>query len=232
MTEIRKYDRVRVINLKITDRPYVGTAGFMRPPRIGDIGTVVRGYEPEDLTAPLIVENKDENGATLWLADFERDELEVVYWWARPEVVYWGRPVEYSAEFIAQYIERLRKEGGPLEGCSPLEELDPQVLQPYAISEQDEDVRAYLVEVIWEHRRPDSAPFLARMLNDPSKKVWKVALDGLVLLGLPVVEGGLGIDAALVALKAARAGASAKQVEDIDEAIDHIEHPEAWMDIK
>lgn len=226
MTEIRVYDHVRVVNLKIADRPYVGTAGFMRPPRIGDIGTVVRGYKPEDLTAPLIVENKDENGATLWLAEFARDELEVVYWWARPEVVYWGRPVEYSAEFVAQYIERLRKEGPP-DGCSPLEEVDPQVLQPYAISEPDEDVRAYLVEVIWEHRRSDSAPFLARMLNDPSKKVWKVALDGLALLGLPVLEGGLGIDAALVALKAARTGASAEQLEYIDEAIDLIEHPEA-----
>lgn len=223
MTEIRVYDHVRVVNLKIADRPFFGTAGFMRPPRIGDIGTVVAGYKPEDLTAPLIVENRDEKGATLWLADFARDELEVVYR---------GRPIEYSAESIAQqYIERLRKEGPP-DGCSPLEEVDPQVLQPYAISEPDEDVRAYLVEVIWEHRRPDSAPFLARMLNDPSKKVWKVALDGLVLLGLPVVEGGLGIDAALVALKAARAGASAKQLEDIDEAIDHIEHPEAWMDIE
>jgi len=218
MTEIRVYDRVRVVNLKIAGRPYFGTAGFMRPPRIGDIGTVVAGYEPEDLTAPLIVENRDEKGATLWLADFARDELEVVYW---------GQPIEYSAEFIAQYIERLRKDGGPFAGCSPLEELDPQVLQPYAISEPDEDIRAYLVEVIYEHRRPDSAPFLARMLNDPSEEVWKAALNGLVLLGLPVVRGGLGIDAALVALKAARTGASAKQLEYIDEAIDLIEHPEA-----
>lgn len=217
MTEIRVNDRVRVVNLKMADRPYFGTADFKRSPRIGDIGTVVAGYEPEDLTAPLIVENRDEKGATLWLADFARDELEVVNW---------GQPIEYSAEFIAQYIERLRKDGGPF-GCSPLEELDPQVLQPYAISEPDEDVRAYLVEVIYEHLRPDSAPFLARMLNDPSKEVWKAALNGLALLGLPVVRGGRGIDAALVALKAARTGASAEQLEYIDEAIDLIEHPEA-----
>ncbi len=216
MTEIRVYDHVRVVNLKIADRPFFGTAGFMRPPRIGDIGTVVAGYKPEDLTAPLIVENRDEKGVTLWLADFARDELEVFL------------PIEYSAEFIAQqYIERLRKNGGPFAGCSPLEELDPQVLQPYAISEPDEDIRAYLVEVIYEHQRPDSAPFLARMLNDPSKEVWKAALNGLVLLGLPVLRGGLGIDAALVALKAARIGASAEQLEYIDEAIDLIEHPEA-----
>ncbi len=141
----------------------------------------------------------------------------------RSSKTYWGRPVEYSAEFIAHYIERLRKAKGPIEECSPLEEVDPKILEPYAISEQDENVRAYLVEVIWQHRRPELVPFLARVLNDPSKKVWKVALDGLVVLGT---------DDALVALKAARAGASAKKLEYIDEAIDQIEHPKAWMDIE
>lgn len=143
---------------------------------------------------------------------------------------YWGRPTEYSAEFIAHYIERLREAKGPIEECSPLEDLDPQILQQYAISEQNEDVRADLVEIIWQDRRPESVPFLARMLNDPSKKVWKVALDGLVTLGLPVVRGRLGTDAALVALKAARAGASAKQLEYIDEAIDQIDHPKTHIE--
>jgi hypothetical protein len=61
------------------------------------------------------------------------------------------------------------------------------------------------------------------MLSDPSKKVWKVALDGLVTLGT---------DDALVALKAARASAPVDQLEYIDEAIDQLEHPEAWPGIK
>jgi hypothetical protein len=77
VTEIREYDVVRVINLKIADRPYDGTAGVMRPPRIGDVGAVVYEYKPEDITAPLCVESVDENGMTIWLADFERDELEL-----------------------------------------------------------------------------------------------------------------------------------------------------------
>ena len=208
MTEIREYDVVRVINLKIADRPYDGTASVMRPPRIGDVGTVLHEYRPEDSTGPVVVESSDENGRTIWLADFERDELELD---------------ESSAEFIAQYLERLRKARGPIDVCSPLENLDPQILQQYAISEQNEDVRAYLVEVIWQKRLPESAPFLARMLSDPSKKVWKVALDGLVTLGT---------DDALVALKAARASAPVDQLEYIDEAIDQLEHPEAWPGIK
>lgn len=136
---------------------------------------------------------------------------------------YWGRPIEYSAEFIAHYLERLRKAGGPIDVCSPLDALDPQILQQYALSEQNEDVRAYLVEIIWQQRLPESVPFLARMLSDPSKKVWKVALDGLITLGT---------DEALVALKAARAGASAEQLEYIDEAIGQLENPEAWPGIK
>lgn len=141
----------------------------------------------------------------------------------KPSRTHWGRPVEYSAEFIAHSIERLRKAKGPIELCSPLEELDAQILEPYAISEKDEDVRAYLVEIIWQKRRPELAPFLARMLNDPSEKAWKTALDGLVTLGT---------DDALAALKNARTGVSSTEREYIDEAIDQLEHPEAWPGMK
>jgi hypothetical protein len=76
--EIREYDVVRVVNLRKENRPFDGTTGVMRPPRIGDVGTVVHEYKPEDLTAPVRVENVDEKGMTIWLADFERDELELV----------------------------------------------------------------------------------------------------------------------------------------------------------
>jgi hypothetical protein len=133
---------------------------------------------------------------------------------------------ENYAEMIAHYIERLRKAQGPIEVCSPLEDLDAQalpILQQYALSEQDEGIRTYLVEIVWQYRRPESIPFLAQMLNDPSKKVWKVALDGLVTLGT---------DDALAALKTARASASAKRLEYIDEAIDQLENPGAWPGIK
>jgi hypothetical protein len=71
MMEIREYDVVRVVNLKIPSRSFDGTAGVMRPPKIGDRGTVVHEYRPEDLTAPVVVESVDENGMTIWLADFE-----------------------------------------------------------------------------------------------------------------------------------------------------------------
>ncbi|NTV80622.1 MAG: HEAT repeat domain-containing protein [Candidatus Aminicenantes bacterium] len=165
-----------------------------------------------------------------WFSEFNEEDWETSR--ARDSMseessgTYWGRPIEYSAEFIEQYIERLREARGPIEECSPLEDLDAQtlpILLEYAMSEQDEDVRAYLVEVIWEYRRPEFIPFLAKMLNDPSKKVWKTALDGLVCIGT---------DETLTALKTARASAPVDQLEYIDEAINQLEHPEAWPGIK
>lgn len=78
MKEIREYDVVRVVNLRIVNRPFEGTAGVVRPPRIGDIGAIVHEYKAEDLAAPVRIENVDENGMTVWLADLVRDELELV----------------------------------------------------------------------------------------------------------------------------------------------------------
>jgi len=137
---------------------------------------------------------------------------------------------ENYAELIAHYIERLRKPETSEDAGHSLEELeflDVQalpILQQYAVSEKDEDIRADLTEIVWrQYRRPESVPFLAQMLNDPSRKVWKAAIDGLV---------ALGTDDALVALKTARGGASAEQFEYIDEAIDQIENSEAWPGLK
>jgi hypothetical protein len=148
------------------------------------------------------------------------------------EVVGEYRPVsaaEGYTESIARHIECLRKPETPEEAWHSLEDLeglDTQalpILQQFAASEKDEEIRARLVEAVWQNRRPESVPFLARMLNDLSKKVWKAALDGLV---------AIGTNEALAALKTERANASAKQLEYIDEAIDQLEHPEAWPGIK
>lgn len=81
MTEsrvLRQHDAVRVVRLFRANRPYDGAVGVRRPPRVGDLATIVREYDPEDLRAPLAVEQVDGDGHTVWLADFERDELELV----------------------------------------------------------------------------------------------------------------------------------------------------------
>jgi hypothetical protein len=44
------------------------------------------------------------------------------------------------------------------------------------------DVRAELVKIIWNHRRPETASFFGEALRDSSPEVWKSALDGLTTL--------------------------------------------------
>jgi hypothetical protein len=51
--------------------------------------------------------------------------------------------------------------------------------------EPDPGVRAFLVEVIWQHRELSSLSFLGDALCDCDPKVWRQALDGLVTLTCP-----------------------------------------------
>jgi hypothetical protein len=78
VTQLREYDVVRVIKLIHADRPFDSSEGVRRPPRVGDVATICHEYEPDAATAAVAVEMVDGNGLTLWLADFQRDELELV----------------------------------------------------------------------------------------------------------------------------------------------------------
>lgn len=75
---LREYDVVRVSHLLRPERAYDGTESVRRPPAIGDIGTICHESVPSDQTAPVTVEMVDQNGMTVWLADFAREELELV----------------------------------------------------------------------------------------------------------------------------------------------------------
>ena len=78
MKPLREYDEVRVVKLLTPDRYFSGSGGVCRPPRVGDIATVCHEPSPKDQTAAVIVEMVDKHGNTIWLADFEREELELV----------------------------------------------------------------------------------------------------------------------------------------------------------
>ena len=78
MATIREYDVVRVALLKKIDRSFDGSDGVKRPPEIGDIATVCHEYDPDNLSAKIAVEMVNDDGLTVWLADFDRDELELV----------------------------------------------------------------------------------------------------------------------------------------------------------
>ncbi len=78
MIALREYDTIRVVRLHSRNRPFAGTEEVVRAPRIGDVAVIVHEYRADDPSAAVIVEMTDEKGYAIWLADFERDELELV----------------------------------------------------------------------------------------------------------------------------------------------------------
>ena len=75
---MKLYDTVRVIRLLTKNRRYDGTIGVRRAPKVGDVGVLVHEYDGKDPRAPVAVESVDPDGSTIWLADFDPDELELV----------------------------------------------------------------------------------------------------------------------------------------------------------
>lgn len=72
MAHLREYDIVQVIKLAPPVRPFDGTEPVRRPPKVGDVATICHEYNPEDPTAMVVVEMVDDDGFTVWVADFER----------------------------------------------------------------------------------------------------------------------------------------------------------------
>ena len=77
----------------------------------------------------------------------------------------------------------------------------------------DSDAKIALVEVISQYRSPDGVSFLAGLLREPNAKLWKTALDGLVMVGG---------SAALNALASVRPTSRPEQRAWIDEALSQI----------
>ena len=59
------------------------------------------------------------------------------------------------------------------------------ILEQEFRAETDPSIRALIIKVVWDARRPGSIPFLAEALSDPHPQVWNEALDGLVALASP-----------------------------------------------
>ena len=75
---LQLYDVVRVIKLLDPNRPFLGTKGCDRPPRVGDIGVYYLALDPNDAEAPVCVECVNDQGYTIWDAEFYPQELEFV----------------------------------------------------------------------------------------------------------------------------------------------------------
>ncbi len=75
---LREYDLVRVRKLNTPRRDYTGTESVKRAPRVGDEAVICHQYDPTNPGGTLALEKIDQYGLTVWLADFQPDELEFV----------------------------------------------------------------------------------------------------------------------------------------------------------
>jgi HEAT repeat protein len=121
----------------------------------------------------------------------------------------------------AYYLEKLRDSGSDRDSAyHGLIEADHGII-PILIGafrkEQNPAIRASLVEVIWQHRLPETVQFLAEALEDSNPRVWKNALDGLVTLSTP--EGIQVLESAKTRAK----NTQSYQLRWIDETLKQIE---------
>lgn len=75
---IKELDIVRVSKILNKNRAFEGTNEISRLPKIGDIGTVCHVYESEGFLQFFAVEMVNPDGLSVWLADFDGNELEKV----------------------------------------------------------------------------------------------------------------------------------------------------------
>ena len=88
---------------------------------------------------------------------------------------------------IAYYLDRYRR-GDVADAYHCLLELGDEALPELSAefrAASDNQLREFLLGVIWQHRQQSVIPLLAEALLDPDPRVWREAIDGLVALASP-----------------------------------------------
>ena len=75
MNAVTQYSIVRVVCLLHLVETYNGWHVNKRSPQIGDIGVIVEILHAPDLPDMYVVESVEPDGTTLWLSDFDADEI-------------------------------------------------------------------------------------------------------------------------------------------------------------
>jgi len=79
MTDLVQYGLARVKAILHAPETYDGWRMNKRPPQVGDVGTITDILRAPEVSDHFIVEMSDRGtGATIWLSDFDREELEPV----------------------------------------------------------------------------------------------------------------------------------------------------------
>jgi hypothetical protein len=94
------------------------------------------------------------------------------------------------SEEVLWYVSQLRRSDKNRSNNAyfSLIELDdpyvPEIIEAF-YQEKDPKAQVLLVEVIWQHRLPESLPFLHEILRHESSAMWQCALDGIVAINDP-----------------------------------------------
>lgn len=78
MKTIKQYGLVRVVRLIHPPEHYDGWRVNRRSPHVGDIGTVIDILQAPGLPDDYVVESSSPDGVTIWLGDFDAEELEPI----------------------------------------------------------------------------------------------------------------------------------------------------------
>ena len=75
---LKEFIKVRVVRLLRPPESYLGWSGAKRPPKIGDVGTIVDIQNVRNLPTNYVVEAESPDGIPDWLGDFSAEEIEPV----------------------------------------------------------------------------------------------------------------------------------------------------------
>jgi len=76
--KLKQYEIVRVVKMLHPAEYYDGWKLNKRPPRLGDVGTIVEILNAPNLAPNYVVEAISPNGIPDWLGDFLEEELELI----------------------------------------------------------------------------------------------------------------------------------------------------------
>lgn len=81
MKRFIEFDTVRIVTIHGPAGRHLAADDYERLPEVGDVGTIVHltpTYDPDGTETRFIVESVDTSGRSVWLAEFSREELELV----------------------------------------------------------------------------------------------------------------------------------------------------------
>jgi hypothetical protein len=98
-----------------------------------------------------------------------------------------------AAAYVSEHLERFRNQDRDGAFFGLIDRglgLVPHLVQAYS-SERSPEVKAFLVEVLWQQRDVAVIPTLGAALLESDSRIWKEALNGLVALASAESLGAL-----------------------------------------